>query len=170
MARVCSICSHPARTEIELALLNAESFREAANIIEQVSLEFEVSESDLKLHAILHSPVSTDLENRNPHSLARQLKVKEAEALAATVNEYLITMTAVGRRLRVYVNDSDTVHFEKLLTKSVTDLYLGTGAQIRETVKLMAEVNSILNEDQNPQKTGIMALANAINSSLNPAK
>ena len=166
----CSICSHTFRSEIELALLNTGSLISASEKIAEVATAFSVSEADLKLHAIIHSPVPMpnheSSSSSSTNSLARQLKIQEADALTASLNEYLITMGAVGRRIRRHITDEESVNFEKLLTKSVTDLYLGTGIQIREIIKLLSEVNGLLNSDSQSNRTGVMALAEAINNSV----
>lgn len=152
---MCSICQNSQREQIDRVLL------EDGVSVEQVALQFGVSLEQLKFHAILHTG-----EETRP-SITRQLKLREADMLTSVAEEYMETLNHLGARINKFVNN-DEVKFEKLLTKSVVDLYLGVGSEIRQTIKTLAELNSQINGAQTGAKSGLQSLAEAINASARP--
>lgn len=156
----CKICTHPNRGEIELSILNLSD----TITVETISQEFEVSEEDVRMHALMHSPLNTDSDEAD--TLAKQIKLREAEMLSRTAHDYLITMTSIGRRIRYYSENQDAL-IGKLMSKSVVDLYLGCGAEIRQTVNALSDLNSKINGDPSA-KTGLQALADALAKSAQP--
>lgn len=183
---MCSICNRSDRAEIENAILNisAESGLTVESIAEQYSLNID----ELRNHALFHTPLvapcdivtpTTDLqlnpdaEAKVPASLARKMKLREADILATVNNEYLVTLKAMGRRINRLANVSEIdaedeakrVELAKLLTKPMVDLYIGLGGEIRQNVKAMAEVDRMLNGPQDSGSNGLMALAEAIKGS-----
>ena len=53
----------------------------------------------------------------------------------------------------------------KMLTKPMTDLYIGLGGEIRQAVKTMSEVDRMLNGPEDTATSGLRALADAIRGS-----
>ena len=153
----CKICAHERRSDIELSILNMSETLD----IDAISQEYEVPVEDLKMHALMHTPVhanSSDLD-----TLAKQIKLREAELLSRTAHDYLITMTSIGRRIR-HFSDADEVALSRLLSKAVVDLYLGCGAEIRHSVNALSDLNSKINGDSGAT-SGLTALANALSAS-----
>lgn len=158
----CNVCSHPNRYDIEQAMLHLSE----TCTLEAISELYEISVEDLKTHAVFHTQVNVD--GAEVESIAKKVKVSEAEAITEVIKEYTFTLKNVGKRINTLAfSHPEDVKFEKLLTKPIVDLYLGLGSEIRQSVKALAEVNQILNGPQNDNSSGLLALAAAINSSKN---
>ena len=90
------------------------------------------------------------------------------DTLEEVALEYLVTLKNVGRRINKYACEGeDSVRFEKLLTKPVSDLYLGLGSEIRQTMKAIADIDQLLNGPKTDNTSGLAALAAAITASSN---
>lgn len=156
----CLVCDHANRFEIEQALLHLSE----TCTLEAISKLYEVPIEDLKQHAIFHNPMNVvDVEDP---SISKMIKISEADIVSETIKEYSITLKNIGRRINNYAcSDVADVKLEKILTKSVVDLYLGLGSEIRQSVKALAEINQILNGPKDDSTSGLEALALAINAS-----
>ena len=191
MPSTCTICNHPDRAEIENAILSMTDGVKTS--IEVIAEQYDVSLSDLKMHALFHTPlvgaadieelrdaetlgdiVLTEAARPTPRdSLTRRMKLREADLLAAVGNEYLVTMKTMGRRINklaqvseIDIEDNDRqLKLAKLLTKPMVDLYVGLGGEIRQTVKTMAELDRLLNGPEDSATSGLVALAKAIQGS-----
>lgn len=175
---MCSICEHPLRVEIENAILNI-SMQENGLSIEQIAEHYKLSLDELKMHALFHAPVvgadvfAVEDKPEQRDSLMRKMKLREADMLSTLNNEYLVTLKAMGRRLNrlaqpssIDVEDEDKqFKFAKLLTKPAVELYLGLGGEIRQNVKVLAEIDRMLNGPQDNPNSGLNALAQAIRGS-----
>lgn len=219
MPNTCRICSHDERAEIENAILNLTSSAppNETNSIEKIAEDYNLDITELKAHAMFHTPLVGDgdleqaeVESSNLQayagggivsadqifvpmadteemimqgqpagfaqprdSLTRKMKLREADMLAAVSNEYLVTLKTMGRRINklaavsfIDVEDEDKqIRLARLLTKPMTDLYIGLGGEIRQTVKTMAELDRMLNGPEDTNSSGLKALANAIANS-----
>ena len=191
MPSMCTICNHPDRAEIENAILSMTDGVKTS--IEVIAEQYDVSLSDLKMHALFHTPLvdAADIEELRDaetlgdteqtevvrpaprDSLTRRMKLREADLLAAVGNEYLVTMKTMGRRINklaqvseIDIEDNDRqLKLAKLLTKPMVDLYVGLGGEIRQTVKTMAELDRLLNGPEDSATSGLVALAKAIQGS-----
>ena len=191
MPSMCTICNHPDRAGIENAILSMTDGVKTS--IEVIAEQYAVSLSDLKMHALFHTPLvgAADLEELRDaetlgdteqtevvraaprDSLTRRMKLREADLLAAVGNEYLVTMKTMGRRINklaqvseIDIEDNDRqLKLAKLLTKPMVDLYVGLGGEIRQTVKTMAELDRLLNGPEDSATSGLVALAKAIQGS-----
>lgn len=198
----CKICDHPARAEIENAILSMTTAPVDERMgIDDIAKEFEVDLNELKMHALFHTPLvsKADVEYaeqnatvdlsadgelvaageepaevpQSRESLTRKMKLREADMLAAVSNEYLVTLKAMGRRLNkltavssIDAEDDDKQYaLSKMLTKPMVDLYIGLGGEIRQNVKVMAELDRMLNGPQDSTAGGLAALAQAIRGS-----
>ena len=183
---MCSICNRSDRGEIENAILNISA--ESGLTVESIAEQYKLNIDELRNHALFHTPLvapcdivtpTTDLqlnpdaEAKVPTSLARKMKLREADILTTVNNEYLVTLKAMGRRINRLANvssidaedEAKKVELAKLLTKPMVDLYIGLGGEIRQNVKAMAEVDRMLNGPQDSGSNGLMALAEAIKGS-----
>lgn len=159
----CSVCSSKMRSQIENVILNME--RPTSEDLQTVAQEFGVSLNDLKVHMVMHTSMGTTTME-NPHeTLARKCKLREADMLLEVANEYMVTLKSVGRRINEHANDPD-VKFEKMLTKSITDLYIGAGSEIRATVKAIAELDQFLNGPKNDPSSGLDSLSQVLAASI----
>ena len=183
---MCSICNRSDRAEIENAILNISA--ESGLTVETIAEQYKLDIDELRNHALFHTPLvapcdivtpttdlqlSPDAEAKVPTSLARKMKLREADILATVNNEYLVTLKAMGRRINRLAtvssidaeDEAKKVELAKLLTKPMVDLYIGLGGEIRQNVKAMAEVDRMLNGPQDSGSNGLMALAEAIKGS-----
>ena len=183
---MCSICNRSDRAEIENAILNISA--ESGLTVESIAEQYKLNIDELRNHALFHTPLvapceivtpttdlqlSPDAEAKVPTSLARKMKLREADILATVNNEYLVTLKAMGRRINRLANvsaidaedEAKKVELAKLLTKPMVDLYIGLGGEIRQNVKAMAEVDRMLNGPQDSGSNGLIALAEAIKGS-----
>lgn len=158
----CKICSHENRSEIENAILNMHS--QSGTSIEEIAKEFGVTANDLKIHMIMHSTMGHLTDAQQSESLARKCKLREADMLEATATEYMVTLKALGRRINGHLQNPE-VTAEKLITKPITDMYLGLGGEIRATVSSIAELDKYLNGPKEDAQGGLGALATAIQQS-----
>lgn len=183
---MCSICNRSDRGEIENAILNISA--ESGLTVESIAEQYKLDLQELRNHALFHTPLvapcdivtqTTELqlnpeaEAKVPTSLARKMKLREADILATVNNEYLVTLKAMGRRINRLANvssidaedEAKKVELAKLLTKPMVDLYIGLGGEIRQNVRAMAEVDRMLNGPQDSSTNGLLALADAIRGS-----
>lgn len=176
---MCQICSRADRAEIENAVLSISS--ETGLTVEAIAEQYSCDLAELRNHALFHTPLvapsdvitggGEPVEAKT--SLARKLRLREADILATANNEYLVTLKTMGRRINRLANSSSIdvedaekeVKLAKLLTKPMVDLYIGLGGEIRQNVKAMAEVDRMLNGPQENQNSGLQALADAIRGS-----
>lgn len=180
---MCKICDRVDRADIENAVLSISS--ETGLTIEAIAEQYKCDLAELRNHALFHTPlvapcdvVTKDGETvilppEGKISLARKMRLREADALATVNNEYLVTLKTMGRRINKLANGSSIdaedaekeVKLAKLLTKPMVDLYIGLGGEIRQNVKAMAEVDRMLNGPQENSNSGLQALAEAIRGS-----
>lgn len=181
---MCKICNRIDRADIENAILNISA--ESKLTVESIAEQYGVDVQELRNHALFHTPLVApcDVVTSEPVadeiqlpegkiSLARKMKLREADILAATNNEYMVTLKAMGRRINrlasvssIDAEDADKeVKLAKLLTKPMVDLYIGLGGEIRQNVRAMAEVDRMLNGPQDSSNNGLQALADAIRGS-----
>ena len=181
---MCKICNRIDRADIENAILNISA--ESKLTVESIAEQYKVDVQELRNHALFHTPLVApcDVVTSEPVvddtqlpegkiSLARKMKLREADILAATNNEYMVTLKAMGRRINRLANVSSIdaedaekeVKLAKLLTKPMVDLYIGLGGEIRQNVRAMAEVDRMLNGPQDSSNNGLQALADAIRGS-----
>lgn len=181
---MCKICNRIDRADIENAILNISA--ESKLTVESIAEQYKVDVQELRNHALFHTPLVApcDVVTSEPvvddtqlpegkTSLARKMKLREADILAATNNEYMVTLKAMGRRINrlasvssIDAEDADKeVKLAKLLTKPMVDLYIGLGGEIRQNVRAMAEVDRMLNGPQDSSSNGLQALADAIRGS-----
>lgn len=183
---MCNICGRSDRADIENAILNISA--ESGLTVDNIAEQYQVDVSELRNHALFHTPLvapcdivvpeSVADESQLPEgktSLARKMKLREADILATMNNEYMVTLKAMGRRINRLASvssidaedEAKRVELAKLLTKPMVDLYIGLGGEIRQNVKAMAEVDRMLNGPQDNGNNGLQALAEAIRGSGN---
>lgn len=185
---MCRICDRTDRADIENAILNISV--ESGITVETIAEQYGVDVQGLRNHALFHTPLvapcdivtqttelqlSPEAESKVPVSLARKMKLREADILATVNNEYMVTLKAMGRRINRLASvssidaedEAKRVELAKLLTKPMVDLYIGLGGEIRQNVKALAEVDRMLNGPQENGNNGLQALADAIRGSGN---
>lgn len=155
----CPICESNFRHQIEVDLLSGESIETVAQKYEKFSLD------DVKLHAVAHMSI----DSSDKESIATKLAVREAEVLTRVHSEYMATLSRLGATINSQLDmvDDGTVTLSQALPKSSVELYLGTGNQIRETIKLLSETYADMNADNGTMenKSSINNLVIALNKS-----
>ena len=169
----CPICSHPNRDEIESVLYRVTP-KNSDEILQKLADTYDIDVEAFETHAMFHA--SLDLSPAGEEtSIVRQLKLREVDMLAQCAKDYADTMTLIGSRIRAKArNESDAdglddTRFERSMTKSVVELYLGCGDNVRKTVKDITDINQTLNGPKDEGLSGLGALAAAISNSFNPA-
>lgn len=157
----CSICTHECRAQIENAILNTPT----TEMLEKVAKEYNVDIQELQVHVMMHSPIGVNAVEDTKESIARKSKIREMDLLLSAANEYMVTLKTVGEKITREANNSDFVSFSRSLTKSMVELYLGTGSELRNTVKVIMDTNEMLNGPKDGAVSGLTALANAIRGS-----
>lgn len=161
--RVCDICNHPRRVEIENALfmINMGDRNEADEKLAKIAAHFGVDQRDLEEHMLFHASFSSE------DSIARQIKMREADLLTATALDQLNTMKLVGKRIRKYAenDDEEDVRLARQLSKPMVDLYIGSGDGVRRATQAIADINQLLNGPKDDGSSGLMALAKALDMS-----
>lgn len=153
----CSICEHPKREQIETILLGSPN----EDTIKDISLEYGLSETELKIHAMMHSTLKD-----NKQSIVHNAKCREADVLWEAAGEYMHTLAITGRKIAEAADSSeDIISFGRSLSKPLVDLYLGTGGELRACIRSISELDSILNGPQDATASGLAALAAAITRS-----
>lgn len=155
----CIVCDHKERDAIEqrLVKMSVETGSDSYVVaMEKISRDYDVPVEELQRHM---------LECGDTNSLARQIKLSEAVMLEQVSQEYLGTMQRVGSSIRKLSEGDDLVAFAKLITKPVTDLYIGSGEGVRKTVGSLVEINQILNGPKDTGQNGLVLLAAALRGS-----
>lgn len=140
---ICPICNNPNRHQIDTDLLNGDSLEE---IVSREYGNFNLNQ--LRVHAVTHVKV-LDSSSGN-ESIATRLAVREADALSATCAEYMATLKRLGAAIdtQISIVEDGEISLSQALSKAVVDLYLGTGNQIRETVRLLMEAEKDMNASE----------------------
>lgn len=160
--KACPVCNHEHREAIEHAMFMMTP-ENASLSIESVAEEFDVAIEDLQRHMLFHSPYGTP---KSSDSIVRRVKMQEVDLLGETALEYASTLRSVGARVRGMMSDpEDPKAFEKRLSKSITDLYLGCGDTLQKTVRAMADIDNLLNGPKDDGVSGLAALAQALQRS-----
>jgi hypothetical protein len=166
------ICNHPDRTNIESAILSGQKIEIVRKHYGLLS-DDQIQALDDHLRVCATYVLSLDDFDKEVHnhlietngtktSIQRTLKLKEADILGATVHEYLITLKNLGRKINKWIDDPDDSQMPRLIRKPIADMYIQLGGEIRQNVRTMAELDKLLNGDDDKSLTGLAALANAI--------
>jgi hypothetical protein len=147
--------------------------KDADKLLEQLSEAFNIDKEDLQRHAMFHACMDLSPQGEET-SIVRQIKLRETDLLAQCAKDYADTLTLVGQRIRTKArNESDAggmddTRFERSVTKSLVELYIGCGDNVRKTVKDIADINQVLNGPKDDGLSGLGALAAAIAASARP--
>jgi len=179
----CDICTNPDRVDIESAILAGQPITSVAKFynLNRAKLQhhIEICSSYLLSLDEFDNLVATEIcstqpvtERTFPGSIQRQLKLKEADLLAASAQEYMITLKNIGRKINHYVDNSDDAeglaNQQRFLRKPIMDAYVMIGSEIRQTVRTLAELQKLLdNKEPETPYSGLQALAGAIARSAN---
>lgn len=165
MSTICVICESSHRHQIELDLLSGESLESIFNRYKSVVSGLTIDQ--LKIHAVCH--IKMPDQSSSGESIATKLAFKEVQALTTSCNEYMATLQRIGgvidKQLTGVENGDCTI--QQAISKSLVDLYIGTGTQIRETVKLLTEAYADMNakDSEYSNRSGLRMLSNALDRS-----
>lgn len=167
----CRICQHPMREEIE-AVLYRLTPKDGEEVLSKLSEAFDIDIEELQRHAMFHACMDLSPTGEET-SLVRQVKLRETDLLAQCAKDYADTLTLVGQRIRTRarkeadVEGMEDMRFERAVTKSLVELYIGCGDNVRKTIKDIADINQVLNGPKDDGLSGLSALAAAIAGSRN---
>ena len=162
----CVVCKHANRDEIESVLFRMTP-KDADELLEQLSEAYNIDILELQRHAMFHACMDLSPQGEET-SIVRQIKLRETDLLGQVAKDYADTLTLVGNRIRTKArNESnadgmDDIRFERSMTKSLVELYLGCGDNVRKTIKDIADINQVLNGPKDDGLSGLGALAAAI--------
>lgn len=162
----CVVCKHPERYAIE-AVLYRMTPKDADELLEQLSNAYDIDIEVLQRHAMFHACLDLTPAGEET-SIVRQMKLRETDLLGLVAKDYADTLSLIGNRIRTKahnesdVDGMDDVRFERSITKSLVELYLGCGDNVRKTVKDIADINQVLNGPKDDGLSGLGALAAAI--------
>lgn len=97
--------------------------------------------------------------------IADRVNMREGDLLLAAANEYLTTMTILGRRIKHYAaarGPEEELALPNFCSKAVVDLYIGCGSEMRQAIKGLKELNDSLNGSHDSSMEGLKALAAAL--------
>ncbi len=151
---MCQICNHEKQQQIEAALLSGVP-------LEEIASHFSVSESDLKIHAIMHLGAG---DTSTEESIVQKLKLKEAVVLRNTYQEYYSTMKRLGDFIsrRITQAEADDLNLDRLVSKNTVKLYLEAGLQVRETIKTLVDIDEQINGRDTAAASGVLELVSAL--------
>lgn len=160
----CPICNHPDRHMIEQDLFDGVSLEDIIiNYGKETAHSF--TKDQLRIHSVCHIKMpSTGTED----SLANKLSLKETDMLVVACNEYMATLQRLGKVINGKLDQIERGEAETRseFTKPMVDLYLGTGTQIRDTVKAMSETYATMHgDDVNVSRSGLSILSSALDRS-----
>ncbi len=170
--KFCPICKHSNRDDIE-AVLYRVTPKNSDEILQKLADTYDIDIEALQSHAMFHAAMDLSPTGEET-SIVRQLKLRETDMLAQCAKDYADTMSLIGSRIRAKArNEADAdgledTRFERSMTKSLVELYLGCGDNVRKTVKDIAEINQTLNGPKDEGLSGLGALAAAISNSITP--
>lgn len=192
-SRCCAICQHVERAEIEKLVLSMSPSNPRLTL-ECIADAYELSVKDLKVHALMHTPLALDFsedaeqlaisafkekagdehkEAPEPTShkerLTDKINMRESDMLLANATEMLTTITTIGRRIKHYASDNSDMNADQRLvnfcTTPLVNLYVGSSAELRKTIDLLKDLNESINGAHDSAADGLKALAEAINFS-----
>ncbi len=160
---MCPICKDPRRPQIEAAMLDgmtnqqiAVLFGVTANAVRHhkitcASYTMPVSEFDLEVQRELQKHISESPEAvealegfKRPASLQDALKLREADLVAETMKEHMVTFKMLGSKIKGIINDMGDEEGDYKargkLSKTICELYTQTGAEIRQCAKTLADM------------------------------
>ena len=160
----CSICNHPKRAEIEKACL-LRNFGDTEVTLKDIAKEFGIDHRDLQVHVLMHQALEDQNESdaEKVTSIADKIKMREADILHQVMEESLTTFknlsAKINRIVSVHTIENPTM---QQITKSMTDLYLGTSQSIRDTADKLCKMNLMLNGEDDKGLQQVAALVEAI--------
>lgn len=157
----CAVCKSARREEIERNLFAVAPSETPTEELEKLAKEYNVEVSDLQRHALFHSPLGCGTHD----SIVRQIKMREADMLAEATADYMSTLKLVGDKIRTSASYDDGMGFSRAITKPIVELYTGCGAEMRNNVRVIADINQQLNGPKDEGTAGLRALAEALTSS-----
>ena len=156
----CSICEHAKRVEIERACL-LRDFGDTEVTLRDIAKEYDVDLKDLQVHVLMHIPLEESNQNINDatESIASKIKTREADILRQVMEDSYVTFKNLNSKINTIVSQhtTDTPTLVQI-TKSVTDLYLGTSQSIRENAEKLLKYHLTLNGEADKGLESLSAL------------
>lgn len=162
--------------------LSEEKLRVHALMHSPMALDFSkesevalVEQFQRKLDGAASTPVTPGATSGSNKSAAGKrdwitdkVNMHEGDMLLAAANEYLTTITTIGRRIKRYASDGSDGGDQRLVAMCSTplvNLYVGAGAEMRKAIQELRELNRELNGSHDSAAAGLQALAAALSGS-----
>ena len=184
ICRICAIDSKKVRDAVEIRLLEGHGslfMRDkeelASEFPEYAEKILMITDNDCSMHFNFHQQISRvprtkvetpteDKAAKNGVSLAADIGKDEAAVLYEVLNAQAATFTLLNNRLAMHIKDSDKEDSTKLLVHpGTTQFYKELADSIRATVRAIGDLNVALNGQKDGSLGGLLALADALNSS-----
>jgi len=126
-----------------------------------------LTDEECELHWNFHMAPSYDMPAASPDeeavkdSLTRDINKDEASILYDLAKKQTATFNLITNKLNNTIKDSDDIN-ELALPTNLLALYRETAGSIRETVKLIKDINVDINGSKSGALEGLKALANAL--------
>lgn len=174
----CVICNHPERDNIDSAfLINTpiEVIAEHYNLpIEDLSkhqakcanftMSMDEFDAMVKKEVSLSSSPSEAHNLTHPESLQRQINLREADYLTAVLQEYMITLKSTGREIQRSIKMAHDMQMplKHALGQSIVDLYLGTGGEVRQTIKTLSDIGKQIRDAELGDSLGVAGVPQVV--------
>lgn len=154
----CPICTHEKRAEIERDCLTL-NFGDNTETLQTIADKYGVAYRDLQVHMLMHAPL--DIDDNASESIAGALKKREADILRQSLEDSAILLRNLNTKLSAIINEHTTdAPTLNQINKSVTDLYLGTAQNVRETAMAIIRMDAAINGERDE---GLSQLTNLVN-------
>ncbi len=117
-----------------------------ARELENIAANHSTPEHVVEAEKALHMLQSQQKEKRGAptESIQRQVALREVDLLAESAREFMRTLKNLGNKINdvieMYGVDDTGLYAKNMLSKAVVDLYVLAGAEVRQTVKTMADI------------------------------
>lgn len=156
---MCSICEHVNRGEIEAAVLNGVPYIDIAT-------DFNLDVGDIKLHCLTHLRIGEIAEEES--KALKKVKSKELLLLQQSAFSYFLTLKSLERVIQSKINEP--AFNSRSISKSLVDLYLGSGNTMRQMIDSLFNNMNILTGDNNQGMNALADLVAAIQKSKEKEK
>lgn len=145
------------------------------NHVDPATGELLVTPEDLEAKTEFDQKISDNEINpkglKKPGSLRANLKLREADLLAASAQDLLLTQKNVSREINRQIDSitrdpNGIIDQKQFLRQPVCDMYTGIAGELRQTVRTLADIDKMLNSSEtDTQMSDLRALSFALERS-----
>ena len=172
--RICEIKNKDLLHDIECCLEKSSGILASGDINElnkkypEESIINELTDEECQIHWSFHMAPSYESTGvyqgeEAKSSLTKDINKDEASILFDLAKQQAATLTLAGNKINDAIKDADDIS-ELALPTNLLILYRETAGSVRETVKLIKDINCDVNGSKSGALEGLKALANALKS------